>query len=162
MDFMSTAQLLGNVGEFVGAIAVVATLGYLAIQIRQNTKATRAQTAQDLTGSMSEYLLVQAQSDVLGAAWSKAYSDSGYGSLDIKDAFHIRGFVVALLNTYKNSYDQWQFGTITEREWNEYRELLVALFRQYELVDEIWDAYKHLFSKPFVEAVDEAVEFRQS
>jgi hypothetical protein len=34
MDLTSTAQLLGNLGEFVGAIAVVATLVYLAIQVR--------------------------------------------------------------------------------------------------------------------------------
>ena len=36
MDLMSTAQLLGNLGEFVGAIAVVATLIYLALQVRQS------------------------------------------------------------------------------------------------------------------------------
>ena len=41
MDLMSTAQLLGNFGEFFGAIAVVATLGYLAVQIRQNTESER-------------------------------------------------------------------------------------------------------------------------
>ena len=39
MDLMSTAQLLGNFGEFFGAIAVVVTLIYLAGQLRQNTKA---------------------------------------------------------------------------------------------------------------------------
>ena len=37
MDHETFAQLLGNYGEFVGAIAVVVTLGYLAMQIRQNT-----------------------------------------------------------------------------------------------------------------------------
>jgi len=42
MDLLSTAQLLGNFGEFVGAVAVVATLGYLAFEIRHNTRATRA------------------------------------------------------------------------------------------------------------------------
>lgn len=35
MEF--TIQDLGAVGEFVGAIGVVVTLGYLAFQIRQNT-----------------------------------------------------------------------------------------------------------------------------
>ena len=34
MDLMSSAQLLSNVGEFVGAVAVVLTLVYLAIQVR--------------------------------------------------------------------------------------------------------------------------------
>ena len=38
MTIMEIAQLLGNLGEFFGAIAVVATLGYLAVQIRQNTR----------------------------------------------------------------------------------------------------------------------------
>ena len=38
MTLMETAQLLGNFGEFVGAIAVVATLTYLAVQIRQSTR----------------------------------------------------------------------------------------------------------------------------
>ena len=33
-----TLEDLGNVGEFVGALAVVASLIYLAIQVRQNTK----------------------------------------------------------------------------------------------------------------------------
>lgn len=39
MDQQAFAQLLGNYGEFVGAIAVVVTLAYLATQIRQNTLA---------------------------------------------------------------------------------------------------------------------------
>jgi hypothetical protein len=39
MTLMETAQLLGNVGEFVGSIAVVATLAYLAIQVRDAGRA---------------------------------------------------------------------------------------------------------------------------
>ena len=33
---------IGAIGEVIGALAVFITLGYLAIQIRQNTKAVRA------------------------------------------------------------------------------------------------------------------------
>jgi len=36
MDLMSTAQLLGNFGEFISSIAVLGTLIYLAIQIRHS------------------------------------------------------------------------------------------------------------------------------
>ena len=39
---------IGAIGEIVGAFAVVATLGYLAVQIRQNTKVSRAQMSKDL------------------------------------------------------------------------------------------------------------------
>jgi hypothetical protein len=37
MDHLTFAQLLGNYGEFIGAIGVVVTLMYRAFQIRQNT-----------------------------------------------------------------------------------------------------------------------------
>ena len=39
-------EAIGAIGEIVGAIAVVATLGYLATQIRQNTRSDRAASRQ--------------------------------------------------------------------------------------------------------------------
>jgi hypothetical protein len=42
---------LGNLGDFVGGLAVVVTLIYLALQIRQNTATTRVQTVQHLLTS---------------------------------------------------------------------------------------------------------------
>ena len=44
MDHQAFAQLLGNYGEFIGAIAVVVTLFYLAVQVRQSKQATEANT----------------------------------------------------------------------------------------------------------------------
>ena len=39
---------VGAVGEILGAFAVVATLGYLAVQIRQNTRTERASSRQTI------------------------------------------------------------------------------------------------------------------
>ncbi len=44
MGLMEWGALLGNVGEFVGAIAVVVTLFYLAVQVRHSREATDANT----------------------------------------------------------------------------------------------------------------------
>ncbi|MGD8416350.1 MAG: hypothetical protein PVH91_04780 [Pseudomonadales bacterium] len=44
MDHQAFAQMLGNYGEFLGAIAVVVTLVYLAIQVRHSKVATEANT----------------------------------------------------------------------------------------------------------------------
>ena len=41
MELMRLTQLLGSLGEFVGAIAVVVTPGYLAVQVRQNSLQVR-------------------------------------------------------------------------------------------------------------------------
>ena len=47
MDLMSTTQLLGSLGEFIGSIAVLVTLIYLAAQIRQNTATMKNQAEQE-------------------------------------------------------------------------------------------------------------------
>jgi len=44
MDLTAAAQFLGNVGEFISAIAVVVTLFYLAVQVRHGKEAVEANT----------------------------------------------------------------------------------------------------------------------
>ena len=52
MDFQSVTQTLGNLGEFFGAIAVFATLGYLAVQIRETRKALIRDNERSLTSDL--------------------------------------------------------------------------------------------------------------
>jgi hypothetical protein len=49
MGHQAFAQLLGNYGEFVGAIAVVFTLGYLAVHIRQSNNLENAESIRTTT-----------------------------------------------------------------------------------------------------------------
>ena len=44
MTAMESAEFLGNIGEFVGAIGVIVTLIYLAIQVRHSKRSTDANT----------------------------------------------------------------------------------------------------------------------
>jgi hypothetical protein len=62
MTLMEISQVLGNVGEFVGAIAVVATLLYLAIQVRD-------------AGRSSKFAAVQASRETR-IAWFSSLRDS--------------------------------------------------------------------------------------
>ena len=48
-----TIQDLGSIGELIAAIATVATLVYLAVQLKQNTRALRSQTFQQSSMDMS-------------------------------------------------------------------------------------------------------------
>ena len=52
----SGRTFLDEDGEIVGAIAVVFTVGYLAVQIRQNTRAIRASAQQETTRDVSGFL----------------------------------------------------------------------------------------------------------
>jgi hypothetical protein len=50
-----TIQDLGSIGEFVAALATVATLIYLAVQIRQNTSSLRANAYQETVRSSNDW-----------------------------------------------------------------------------------------------------------
>ena len=73
MDHLTFAQLLGNYGEFLGAIAVVVTLGYLAVQIRQNTKMMQATIRQQLSRGSQDGLIQLADHAEI---WAKMDQDS--------------------------------------------------------------------------------------
>ena len=47
---------LGNIGEFVGAIGVVVSFAFLAVQIRNNTRAIRDAAAKDMAEHTAEFL----------------------------------------------------------------------------------------------------------
>jgi len=87
-----TITELGALGEFVGAIGVVITLIYLAIQIRQNTRAMEesrrlalAQTYQLRADALQDMLVRAANSEHVGPILAKL-TEAGYpadiGSLD--------------------------------------------------------------------------------
>ena len=46
-------QDLGSIGELIAALATLLTLGYLAIQLKQNTSALKSQTFQQSSMDMS-------------------------------------------------------------------------------------------------------------
>ncbi len=64
-------EAIGAIGEAIGAIAVIATLIYLAIQIRQNTESVRANSYQSWMSAnlqIGTAMSNQYQSNVVGAA----------------------------------------------------------------------------------------------
>ena len=61
MDLHTTAQLLGNFGEFFGAAAVFATLGYLAVQVRETRKALIRQNERNLTSDFQTVCIKMAE-----------------------------------------------------------------------------------------------------
>ena len=61
MSTLEFSQLLGNYGEFVGAIAIVVTLIYLAVQLKQNTASVKANAYQEWVAANIELNMTMAQ-----------------------------------------------------------------------------------------------------
>jgi len=72
---MTNLESLASLGEIVGAIAVVVSLLYLAVQVRQNTRAQRLENASrilDRTASMQGAL---SRDSAMSVLFSKGVSD---------------------------------------------------------------------------------------
>jgi len=66
---------IGTIAEVAGAVAVVLTLLYLAIQIRQSTTATRAGTSSYIDGALARILAPLRDSPEFAAVWLKGCKD---------------------------------------------------------------------------------------
>ena len=53
-----TIQDLGSIGELVAAAATIATLAYLAAQVRQNTRALRSSTFQSISDARDHAVII--------------------------------------------------------------------------------------------------------
>jgi hypothetical protein len=58
-------EALGAIGEIVGAVAVVVTLGYLAVQIRQNTRTLKLGSIQSVYEKYQDRFRMTAESESL-------------------------------------------------------------------------------------------------
>ncbi len=69
-------ESLGNIGEFIGGLAVIASLIYLAVQIRQNTKSVRLRVEQAIKRDSFDLRRSSIENPEVVDLFIKALSDS--------------------------------------------------------------------------------------
>ena len=121
MDHLTFAQLLGNYGEFLGAIAVVVTLGYLAYQIRQNTIVARSSIRQGIT----QTYINQIADLVVNRELAEIFTDSTRGNeLDYVDRFRLQARCLIELRRFEDAHYQYSTGMLEDDEWRGFRQNL--------------------------------------
>ena len=100
-------QELGAIGELVGGIAVIFTLAYLALQIRQARKAILANTYQSRTDALGARLLATATNRELLEALNK---ENRGDVLTDRERSQTRGYWRAVMKEVDNVHFQWQMG----------------------------------------------------
>lgn len=80
-------EQLGNLGDFVAAVATVVTLAYLALQIRASASATRAASHHATTNSFLQANLAISQSADLARVWAAGGTQRSQLSLEDRARF---------------------------------------------------------------------------
>ncbi len=83
---------LANLGEFIGGLAVLVTLVYLAVQLRNSNQISTAEAVRDTVQTLSTYRQMLADED-LSAVWAKAQQDQ---ALSPKEQVQVRAVLSEL------------------------------------------------------------------
>ena len=147
-----TLQDLGNVGEFVAAIATLLTLIYLAVQIRQNTRAVRSTAFQQVVDSFSEISLAIGLNREVSEIFDRANKD--LSSLDSLEQRRHWSILLSLFRRAESVFFQSQQGTLRNESWDGIREFLRSVL-QSEGGRQFWEENSFAFNsrfKTFVES----------
>ncbi|MFT4817092.1 MAG: hypothetical protein ACI80L_001405 [Pseudohongiellaceae bacterium] len=147
---------IGAIGETISALAVVVSILYLSIQIRSNTRATKASASFDATHSWatSNEQVPQFSDELLGA-FSKSY-DSAINESDFSEIENIRlgAHNRALFQKLEGQYYLYKYGYLEPSVWKKRSEWAHGLI-QLPYYQKWWDSEirESIYSDEFAEAI---------
>lgn len=116
---------LANIGQVIGAIAVVISLIYVALQIRQNTNAVRAATAQSVHEHFANWYTTFASDPSLSGVVVNGLKD--YGSLSETDRARLVAIFMAFLSYSQNAFLKWRQGLLAPSLWLGWEQVIMNL-----------------------------------
>ena len=147
-----TLQELGSIGEFLAAIATIATLAYLAVQVRQNTRALRSSTFQDISAQMAQNVEPIISRPDVGEIMAKGLG--GLDDLTPAERFRFQSVLVMSFRRMEAVYIHTQLGSLdTAMSRGFERSMLVIL--QSPGASAWWQTAKQTFNDSFVAHVDQ-------
>ena len=138
--------------EILGGVAILISLLFVGIQLKENTKATRSSTATATIGTMTDwYATMGTNAEASRSFWRfLADPDSMTKEEQLQHIYNLHG----LLLTFQNSYYLALEGTLDERIPESLNQVIVGVKNQpgFQLY---WNARKSIFFKEYRDYVDE-------
>ena len=115
-------EKISAIAELVSSVAIVVTLGYLAVQTRQNTTAIQATVRQAMLAD--DLSIIRLQVDYPSSVRGR------FGGQDLTDEelTQLNATLLALVRVRENQWLQYQNGVIDQQTWLTYRTALTAVF----------------------------------
>jgi hypothetical protein len=135
---------VGAIAELLGAVATVATLAYLAVQIHQASATSRAQIRQSIADSQIHHVDSRAIDPLLRRANQKLCSGE---ELDDEERFGLQVHLITHLRLFENHFAQYSLGAMDSADRRAQRELLkrllqIGAYREaYSFIDGAWNRH---------------------
>jgi hypothetical protein len=158
-------EALGNLGDFLGGIAVIATLAYLAIQVRQNTKQME-QSSRVVAASAYQNLTELISQNNNLTATDRAFAElrlrgrEGIEELDEIDRMRVTSSVMNFFRTMENIHQQYKAGLLNADQYESWNRL-IAFHLSHRGTRQIWSRISPLFSTEFQSKISAMLDGQQ-
>ena len=147
---------IGAIGELIGAAAVVGSLVYVAIQIRQNTTATQSNTQQQIFDATTDVNLAIASDPALSELITRANQD--YESITDSDRIQLTFLYMNWFNMWHSAFGNYESGLLAEDDWGMWDKGMGLLMDNSISARKIWSASSHIYGSEFQRHVGEIIE----
>jgi len=140
--------------QTIAAVAIVVSLIFVGLQVRQNTTATQTASAQAYVSSDNEIVgLINASPKLADVLHQGA---NGLSALKGGDLIRFMAFLDVLFISYQSFHLQWKRGTLDDALWGTYKQAILDLLQQ-KGQQEWWSERRHWFNSEFQDYVEQAV-----
>jgi hypothetical protein len=146
-----TWEMASAIAEVIAAVAVVVSLWYLAIQLKQSTELARADLEVQLGVTWAELHDNMIQNPRLARAYDLAADN--WSELSEEDARAYLWFVAKSFHILEGMYRQYRRGLLAEDVWAPYEQFMYGVL-QIEAVMGWWRSDGSLTSKAFRDHVE--------
>jgi len=124
-----------SIAEIVSGIAVVTTLIFLILGIRENTEVVRASSYADSMDSLNDFSMdIQTNAD-LRPVWGAFVNDDTAG-FDADDFRQVQMLLVILFRNYEKAYFSEQYGLLGSTEWGRFERQICVQVDRARITDE--------------------------
>ncbi len=139
------------VGGLLGAVGIVLSVVFLAMQIRRNTAATQSQTYQSACSALADFSATVGQDPALCRVWRIGLSTPQ--ELDDNQYYQFAFLGISLFRRYENAFYQYHAGLIDDDFWSGHRNILSWHFHR-PGIQHWWQGRRQTFSKAFCDYLE--------
>ena len=144
-------EAVGALAELVGAIAVVATLAFLAVQLRQNTSAARAGTTQSVLSAAAGWLEHVSADSELSDLYARGLADRS--SLEPPENVRFHFLMTACFRRWEAVYHHSTAGALADSDWEGLRTAMGTVVKL-PGARAWWSEHRGSYNTPFREFID--------
>ena len=140
--------------QLIASIGVIVSLFYVAAQVRQNTRSSRAIVVDSLAKSMHDLAFEMAQSDQL---LKTAMTLEDWKSATELERARYASFMLGYFKLFENAWFQMRKGTLERDQWEGYDAFLRSVWMQ-PAVKTWWTMRRMFFAPGFRQYVENCKE----